>query len=93
MSAVAAAPVTFAVLTGEALGDPAAVPDVALVAGELPELLDEPHAAAAVASAAARMTAGTVRARLPAVNLVDTMSPPFPHVNTHRWLVYTASNH
>jgi hypothetical protein len=76
MSAVAAAPVTFAVLVGEAL-DAVPVPDVALAAGELFELLDEPHAAAAVASAAARMTAGTVLPLLPAVNLVDTMSPPF----------------
>jgi hypothetical protein len=30
-----------------------------------------------VASAAARMTVGTVLPRLPAVNLVDTMSLPF----------------
>jgi ABC-type nitrate/sulfonate/bicarbonate transport system permease component len=82
MSAVAAAPVTLAVLAGEALADAVAVPDVAapdvaLVAGELLELLDEPHAAAAVASAAARMTTGTALALLPAVNLVDTMSPSF----------------
>jgi hypothetical protein len=82
MSAVAAAPVTFAVLAGEALDDAVAapdvaLPDVALVAGELLELLDEPHAAAAVASAAARMTASTALPLPPAVNLVDTMSPPF----------------
>jgi hypothetical protein len=75
MSAVAAAPVTFPVLAGEAL-DAVAVPDAALVAGELVELLDdELHAAAAVASAAARMTVGTALPRLPAANLIDTMTP------------------
>jgi hypothetical protein len=76
ISAVAAAPVTFAVLTGEALGDAAAVPDVALAAGGLLELPDEPQAAAPAASAAVRMTVDTVLPRMPTVNLVDAMSPP-----------------
>jgi hypothetical protein len=78
MSAVAADPVTVAVLAGEAL-DAVVVPDVTLAAGELlelPEVLDA-HAAVAVPSAAARMTVGTALPSLPGVNFVDTMSPPF----------------
>ncbi|MGD0698606.1 MAG: hypothetical protein ABSA02_01855 [Trebonia sp.] len=80
MSAVAAAPVTFAVLAGDALGEvavPVAVPVAVLVAAGLLELLDDPQATAAVASAAAMMTAGTVLPPLRAVNLADTMNLPF----------------
>jgi hypothetical protein len=72
MSAVAAAPVTFAVLAGDALEE--AVPVAVLVAVELPDELQ----AAVVMASAARMTAGTILPRLPAVNLADTMTPRSP---------------
>jgi hypothetical protein len=61
----------------------AVLPDAAAVAAELLVLPDELHAAAApAASAAARMTAGTVLPRRTSVNLADTMNPPVPHGDT-----------
>ena len=89
-SAVAAVPVSLAVLAGEALAEAdepvadalaLAEPVVVVAAGVL-ELLDELHAVAAAASAAARMTAGTARPRppprpaVPAGNHAGTMRDP-----------------
>jgi hypothetical protein len=66
-SAVAAAPVSFRAAAADAVAEAAEVGadvPVAVAAAETPVLLDEPHAVAAAASAAARRTAGTARPRL-----------------------------
>ena len=106
-SAVAAVPVSLPVLAGEALAeadepvaDALALDEpVVVAAAGVPELLDELHAVAAAASAAARMTAGTARPRpaprpaLLAGNHAGTMRDPRSHSNTECDTAYTFSNH